>query len=169
MDLLAAHPSSYPLAASGGVFLAIAGVAILLGALRFQSRNVVLAVGGALAAVVTALIAPSLTARAGVPSLQQFVWLAAAVIAEIVLLALLVRRAWPRGERAVVLTILAIVAIHFLPMAPAFGPPLILLSVLCAANVLVAVRLQDYGLRALWAVDGVLKLAVGALLLSQLS
>jgi hypothetical protein len=151
------------------VFLAIAGMAILLGALRFRSRNVVLAIGGALAVVVTAVLAPSLTARAGVPTLEQVVWLAAAVTAEIVLLALLVRRAWPRGERAVVLTILAIVAIHLLPMAPAFGPPMIPLGLLCGVNALLAVRLSDYSLRAVWAIDGALKLAVGALLVSQLS
>jgi uncharacterized protein DUF6609 len=169
VDLLAAHPSSYPLAASGGVFLAIAGLAILLGALRFQSRNVVLAVGGALAAVVTALIAPSLTARAGVPTLAQIVWLAAAVIAEIVFLAVFIRRVWPRGERAVVLTILGIVALHFLPMAPAFGPPLVLLGLLCAANVLLAVRWSDYSLRTIWAIDGALKLAIGALLVRQIT
>jgi hypothetical protein len=143
------------------------GVALVLGALRFRSRNVLLAVGGVLATIVTALLASSLTARAGVPTLAQGVWLAGAVVAEIVLLALLIRRAAPRGERAVVLTILGIVAAHFLPMAPAFGPPMILLGLACAANVLLAVRRTDYSLRAVWAVDGALKAAIGALLIWQ--
>jgi hypothetical protein len=169
VDLFAAHPNSYPLAASGGVFLTIAGLAILLGALRFQSRNVVLCVGGALAAVVTALLAPSLTARAGVPTLAQIIWLAAAVIAEIVFLALLIRRVWPRGERTVVLMVLGVVALHFLPMAPAFGPPMVLLAVLCGANVTIAIRSSGYSVRAAWAIDGALKLAIGALMVLQIT
>ena len=117
--------TQFPLAASGGVFLSIVGVAIVLGALRFRSRNVLLAAGAVLATIVTALVAPGLTARAGVPTIAQSVWLAAAVAAEIVLLAVFIRRAAPHGERAVVLTILGIVAAHFLPMAPAFGPSMI--------------------------------------------
>ena len=156
--------TEYPLAASGGVFLSIVGVAIVLGALRFRSRNVLLATGAALATIVTALVAPGLTARAGVPTIAQIIWLAAAVAAEIVLLAVSIRRAVPHGERAVVLTILGIVAAHFLPMAPAFGPAMILLGLLCAANVLLAARLTDYSLRSVWAVDGALKAAIGALL-----
>lgn len=167
MDLLVAHPKLYPLASSGGVFLSIVGAAIVLGTIRFRARNVLLATGAALATIATALLAPSLTARAGVPTLDQIVWLAGAVIAEVVLIAVFVRRAVPHGQRAAVLTTLGIVAVHFLPMAPAFGPPLILLGLLCAANVLLAVRVPHYSLRAVWAVDGALKFAIGALLLWQ--
>jgi hypothetical protein len=130
------------------VFLSIVGVAIVLGALRFRSRNVLLAAGAVLATIVTAFVAPGLTARAGVPTIAQTVWLAAAVAAEIVLLAVFIRRVAPHGERAVVLTVLGIVAAHFLPMAPAFGPSMILLGLLCAANVLLAARLTDYSLRS---------------------
>jgi hypothetical protein len=64
----------------------------------------------------------------------------------------------------VVLTILGIVAAHFLPMAPAFGPAMIVLGLLCAANVLLAARVTDYSLCSAWAVDGALKAAIGALL-----
>jgi uncharacterized membrane protein HdeD (DUF308 family) len=156
--------TQFPLAASGGVFLLIVGVAIVLGALRFRSRNVLLAAGAVLATIVTALVAPTLTARAGAPTIAQIIWLAAAVATEIVLLAVFIRRAAPHGERAVVLTILGIVAAHFLPMAPAFGPAMIALGLLGAANVLLAARVTDYSLRSVWAVDGALKAAIGALL-----
>jgi hypothetical protein len=147
------------------VFLSIVGVAMVLGALRFRSRNVLLAAGAVLATIVTALVAPGLTARAGVPTIAQIIWLAAAVAAEILLLAVFIRRVAPHGERAVVLTILGIVAVHFLPMAPAFGPAMMVLALLCAANVLLAARVTDYSLRSVWAVDGALKAAIGALLL----
>ncbi len=156
--------TQFPLAASGGVFLSIVGAAIVLGALRFRSRNVLLAAGAVLATLVTVLVAPMLTARAGVPTIAQIIWLAAAVAAEIVLLAVFIRRAAPHGERAVVLTILGIVAAHFLPMAPAFGPAMIVLGLLCAANVLLAASVADYSLRSVWAVDGALKAAIGAFL-----
>jgi hypothetical protein len=158
------NSTQYPLAGSGGVFLLIVGAAIVLGALRFRSRNVLLAVGAVLATIVTALVARSLTARVGPPTLAQGIWLAAAIAAEMALLAVFIRRAAPHGERAVVLTVLGIVAVHFLPMAPAFGPPMILLGLLCAANVLLAARLRDYPLRSVWAVDGALKAAIGAVL-----
>jgi uncharacterized membrane protein HdeD (DUF308 family) len=161
--------TQFPLAASGGVFLSIVGVTMVLGALRFRFRNVLLAAGAALATIVIALVAPTLTARAGVPTIAQSVWLAAAVAAEIVLLAVFIRRAAPHGERAVVLTVLGIVAAHFLPMAPAFGPAMIVLGLLCAANVLLAARVTDYSLRSVWAVDGALKVAIGALLFAPLA
>jgi hypothetical protein len=166
--MVTADPSLYPLASSGGVFLLIVGIAIMLGALRFQARNVLLATGAVLATIVMALLAPSLVARAGVsPTLAQVLWLLGAVLAEVALIAAFVRRAVPHGQRAVVLTILGIVAVHFLPMAPAFGPPMILLGMLCAANALLAVRLTNYALRAVWAIDGGLKAAIGALLVWQ--
>ncbi len=88
--------TQFPLAAGGGVFLSIVGAAIVLGALRFRSRNVLLAAGAVLATIFTALVAPTLTARAGVPTIAQIIWLAAAVAAEIVLLAVFIRRA-PSG------------------------------------------------------------------------
>jgi hypothetical protein len=140
-------------------------VAIMLGSLRFRSRNVLLAAGAVLATIVTALVARDLTARVGVPTLTQFAWLAGAVTAEVVLLAIFIRRAAPGGERAVVLTVLGIVAAHFMPMEPAFGPQVILLGLLCAVNVLLAARFTNYSLPAVWAVDGVLKTTIGTLLL----
>jgi len=82
------------------VFLLIVGTATVLGALRFRSRNGLLAIGAVLATIVTALVAPSLTARAGVPTIAQVVWLAGAVMAEIVLLAVLIRRVAPRVSGA---------------------------------------------------------------------
>jgi hypothetical protein len=49
-------------------------------------------------------------------------------------------------------------------MAPAFGPLAVALGVSCTANAWIATRFPGYSLRAVWAVDGGLKIALGALM-----
>lgn len=156
------YASLYPLVRSGGLFLLIVGVAMTLGAIRFRSRNAILAAGAALAALATALTAAAVTSQLGKPTVAQIVWLAGAVSVEIALIPLVVRRAAPRGERAVTLAILGVVGLHFLPMAPAFGPLIGVLGLLCVANALLPMRFVNFPLRAVWTVDGSLKIAVGA-------
>jgi hypothetical protein len=158
------YATAYPLVRSGGLFLMIVGAAIVLGWLRFPLRNRLLAIGAPIATIATALTAVRLTAPWGAPTAAQVIWLVAAVAIEIALLAVAIRRFAPRGERAVVLAVLIVVGAHLLPMAPAFGPLIAAVGALCAANALLAMRLPDYSLRAVWAVDGVLKGAGGLLM-----
>ena len=164
MALNGSYASLYPLVRSGGLFLLIVGAAIALGSIWFRSRNALLAGGASLATLVTALTAARFTAPLGTPTTSQIAWLAIAVGIEIVLLPLVIRRAASHGERAVVLAILTVVGVHFAPMAPAFGPLIAVLGALCAANALLAMRLARYPLRAVWVVDGGLKIVVGSLM-----
>lgn len=140
------------------------GAAILLGAIWFRSRNVLLALGAMLATVAVSLSAARLAAPYGVPTFAQVAWLVTAVVAEVAALVLVIRHFAPRGERAVLLAILVVVGLHFIPMTPAFGPLAAVLGVVCAVNALVAMRISQYPLRAVWATDGGLKIALGALM-----
>jgi len=122
--------------------------------------------GASIAVIATSLSAARLAAPYGIPTIAQVTWLAVAVLAEIAALIILVPLIAPRGDRALLVAILAIVGLHFLPMAPAFGPLMAILGVACVANALTAARLPSYPLRAVWAVDGGLKVLLGVLMSS---
>jgi hypothetical protein len=160
------YPNLYPLVRGGALFLTIIGTAIVLGAVWFKLRNRLLAAGAVVATVATALSAVRLSAPYGTPSAAQIAWLVAAVAFEATSLAQVVRRTALHGERSLVLAILIVVGVgvHFLPMAPAFGPLVAVLGALCAINALVALRFSSYQLRVVWAVDGLLKTVFGVVM-----
>jgi hypothetical protein len=158
------HP--YPLTQSGGLFLAIVGAAMIVGAVLPSARTTLLAVGVAVATGATALAAPGLTRPLGVPTRQQIVALGGAVLVEMILIACVVCGKRHRGERITSLSILLVVGLHFLPMAVAFGPIIGLLGVLTMVNAGAGLWLTPTtDLSTHWLVDGVLKLACGAIML----
>lgn len=164
VESVSSYANLYPLVRGGGLFVMLMGAGIVLGAIWFRSRNSFLAIGAIVATVAVSLTAARLAAPYGVPTLAQIGWLVAAVVAEVIALALVIPRFARRGERAVLLAILVVVGLHFIPMAPAFGPLAAVLGVLCALNAFAAVRMSQYPLRAVWATDGVLKVILGALM-----
>lgn len=162
------QPEGLPLVGSGGVFLIIVGAAMLVGALRFPRRYLILGLGVAAGSIALAMLAIPLSAPHGPPSPLQLWSLAMAVLVEIVAIVVLMPRAARHGERAMTVTILAIVGAHFLIMFPAFGPLIVALGLASLANALVAGRARAYPLPALWAGDGALKAAAGvAMFLSR--
>jgi hypothetical protein len=150
-----------PLIRSGGVFLILVGAAIAAGALWYKRRYVILALGAVVGSVALAVLAAPLSSPYGPPSLLQLSALSLAVLFEAAALFILVPRAARRGERALTVTILAIVGAHFLIMTPAFGPLIFVLGAANLINALIGARLVAYPAPALWVVDGVLKAAVG--------
>jgi hypothetical protein len=154
---------AFPLIRAGGLFLSIVGLSVILGAARFRARNAILGVGAVVATIATALLAPRL---AGAPTAFQVGSLVVAVSIEGAALFWAIRRYVPRGERAMSIAILAVVGIHFMLMAPAFGPIIVLLGLLATANALAGARWERYSLQRLWLVDGVLKAAAGAAMLA---
>lgn len=152
----------FPLIRGGGLFLAIVGLAILLGPLQFRRRNLLLGAGAALAAAVTITTAAHLAAPYGAPTNLQVGSLVVAVVLEIGALIWAIRHFAPQGVRAVTIAVLAIVGVHFVFMAPAFGPLIVVLGAITVGNALAGVRLPRYSLPTLWAVDGALKLGFGA-------
>lgn len=155
------HLDALPLVRSGGVFLIIVGIAIMLGALRFRARYLILGLGAAAGGLALAVLAVPLSAPYGPPSAFQIATLATAITLEILAFVVLMPRTARRGERAMIATILAIVGAHFLIMTPAFGPLIFALGVANLINALIGARWSGYPLPAFWAADGVLKAAFG--------
>jgi len=164
-QLLHAYGEAFPLVRSGGLFVGIVGLAIVAGGLRFGWRNAILGVGAAIATTATAVTAARFAAPFGAPTLFQISDLIAAVALEGAALAWAIPRFRPGGERAITLAILMIVAVHFVLMAPAFGPLVALLGVLAAINAYAGMRFGALSLRAIWVADGALKVAIGAAML----
>jgi hypothetical protein len=93
------------------------------------------------------------------------VWsLVVAIAFEIVVIAVLVRKLRNRGERTLNLAILAGVGAHFLFMAPAFGPLIVVLGLLAIVNAAWGLRSPGVAFRTLWFLDGVLKATIGGVL-----
>ncbi len=151
---------AYPLERPGGLFLSIIGAAAALGGVWFRQRYVLLGLGAGMATLATVFSVTALTI--GAPTPLQIGVLALAVMAEVLGLAWVSRTFWKHGERALTLGVLAIVGGHFIIMAPAFGPLVAALGLLCAGNALLGARASGYPLALLWCVDGLLKLAAGA-------
>lgn len=154
----------FPLIRAGGLFLAIVGIAILLGAVQFKWRNLLLGAGAMLATAMTIAGAAHLAAPYGAPTRLQIWSLVVAVLLEMGVSTWAIRHFAPHGSRAVTMAVLAIVGAHFVIMAPAFGPLIVLLSAVTVGNALAGACLPRYSLRMLWAVDGALKLGVGVLM-----
>jgi hypothetical protein len=151
----------FPLIRAGGLFLMIVGAAILAGAFQFKWRNALLGVGALIATTATIVTTARLAAPFGIPTTVQIASLIVAVLLEGVALAWAIRRFSPRGERAMTIAVLAVVGAHFVLMAPAFGPLIVLLAVLTVSNALAGARFLNYPLQTLWAVDGFFKFALG--------
>lgn len=161
-DLSGAH--AYPLVRGGGLFLIIVGVGIIAGGVVPRFRGVALAVFGLIAAVLTASFARQLAAPFGTPTALQVWSLIGAVVLELALIPLVVRRLRHEGSRAVTLAVLLVVGLHFLPMALAFGPLMLVLSLsVCLISVsgFLVARLP---LSMLWLLDGGAKLGVGGVM-----
>lgn len=152
----------YPLIRSGGVFLLLVGAAMLSGAAAFRFRYVMLAAGAVIGAVTLVLLARPLAALYGAPDALALASIGAAIALQIILLLTLPRRF--SGERGRTLAVLAIVAVHFLVMAPAFGPLIVALGALALANALFGAANRGYCIVRLWAFDGALKVGVGAMM-----
>jgi len=158
--------SLYPLIRGGGLFLVIIGAMIMAGAALPRTRNVLLALGLALASVATAVAAPSLARPLGVPTWQQILALAGSVLFEMILIPTVVRGVRHRGERITILSVLLVVGLHFLPMMVAFGPIMVLLGILTILNASAGLWLTPtMDLSIFWFFDGLLKLACGIIML----
>jgi hypothetical protein len=148
-----------------GMFLATVGATLIVGGFlpRFRERSIW--IGFALGAVSVALFGGALLLPP--PSAFQLGALVLAVGVEVAAFAALLPTLHRAGERAVVPGTLAIVGGHFLLMLPAFGPAIGALGALCLANALILWRSSRYPLSSGWAVEGVIKLALGVVMLAS--
>jgi len=161
----AAYSAQFPMAPLGGLFVAFMGFFVLAGSFSRKARMTLTYIGfgaGTLALILGARLAAGLPG----PTSIQIGALVLAIVLEITAFVVVIPRARPRGERAVIVASLGIVGAHFVIMLPAFGSLVAVLGVLCAINAAIAWKRPSYSEGAAWFADGVLKLAFGAMLIA---
>ncbi len=156
---------AYPLMRGGGLFFMVMGAAIAIGAATARFRKHILIIGSVLAGVSLGVFAPGLSAKFGLPTTFQIVSLGVAITLEMIAIPIVASVSRHRGDRAMNISILVVVALHFFVMLPAFGPSVGILGVACAVNLAAAMKFNAYRFALLWLTDGCLKLSVGTLML----
>ena len=156
---------AFPMVRAGGMFITIMGIGVLLGALVPGRRRMLVIVGAVVASIAIALSAARLSAPFGMPSALQIIFLVGSICLEGILIRVAVALYRSAGERSLLLAILFAVGLHFLPMAVAFGPLCAALAVtLCACAGAGLWLWQALPLNRLWASDGLIKIAYGAIM-----
>ena len=156
---------TFPMIRAGGVFIFIMGVGVVLGALVPNRRRSLLFIGAVVATIAIVLSAARLSAPFGAPTSLQFWFLFGAIVAEAILIRVAVALYREVGERSLLLAILFAVGLHFLPMAVAFGPLCAVLGVtLCVCAGMGLWLRPASALNRLWAIDGCIKMAFGAIM-----
>jgi hypothetical protein len=169
----ASHPLSwaqaFPMAPGGGLFLAIVGAGMVLGALFPNKRDSLLICGFVLATAALVIFGGRVMARFGTPTRLQFGFLFGSIVLEIVLFRFGGPKYRRAGERSARLASLFIVGLHFLPMAVALGPMCLTLGVvLCLCSGAGLWFKPGLSLNGLWATDGLLKIAFGSVMMLAL-
>jgi hypothetical protein len=164
------NPSSwayaFPMVRAGGLFIFIMGAGVVLGALLPNRRKPFLILGAAAAIVAMVFLASRLSAPFGTPTRLQLWFLFGSMGAEAILIRVAVALYRQAGERYLLLAILFAVGLHFLPMAVAFGPICAALGVtLCVCAGIGLWLRPGISLNRLWASDGFIKMAFGAIML----
>ena len=163
MTALAQQPLRYPIVRSGGLFLLIIGAGLL--AAIAASGDALVNYGVFYAALAAALLSLFFAGRlsSGDPTPLQIGALVFAVALQGALIVVQGRFLPPTTpEHVRWLWVSLIVGVHFLPMAIAFGPRMLLLGGACIATALVGLSMPSVPYEVFGIVDGALKIAVGA-------
>jgi Family of unknown function (DUF6609) len=154
--------SSYPMLRAGGAFLLFIGLG-LVGAIAFSGSALVnynIFYAGAGAGVVSLSFTRRLSSKR--PTRLQVLALAAAIVLEVILFAVMVRTL-PSGTEEQIrwLWVSAIVGVHFLPMSISFGPRFFVLGCLCIGNAVFGLLASSIPYEVFGIVDGTLKIGFG--------
>ena len=157
---------AFPMIRAGGVFIFVMGAGVVLGALLPSRRRLLLIIGAAVATIVIVFLASPLSAPFGTPTRLQLWFLFGSIIAEAILIRVAVALYRRASERSLLLAVLLAVGLHFLPMAVAFGPVCVALGLTLCVCAGVGLWLRPgIPLNRLWALDGLIKMAYGAIML----
>jgi len=162
------HPHPYPMVRTGGLFLTLIGLGLIAAVLDSGAALVDYRIffGGLVLALGSLALARPLSL--GRPTTRQRTALGGAIALEIVLFGVL-RRLLPPGttESAQWLWMSLVVGVHFVPMALAFGPRLLLLGGFCIACAAAGLLAPAAPAGAFLLLDGAAKVACGAWLFSD--
>ena len=157
----------FPMQQGGGSFLACLGTALIFGA--FCPRHAFFALGCGVAIGLLSIISARISRRragGARPSALQVWMLIAAIALEFVLFAIVFPHV-PEDMRLRWVVALAIVAIHFLPMAWTYGPPIVLLALSGMVWLAAAFWLPAIPLGVVIGIDGAIKLFFGLVMMTQ--
>lgn len=157
----------FPLIRGGGAFLVAIGLGILVGSFGSRKWRVVWLIAGAAVGVVIMAVggATRVIFDEGVrPPVWQWVVLGIAFLVEGYLVSVVVRKFPNMDSRPFWMWMLLIVGAHFLILGLSHGPICAVLAVVCMVNAWIGLRSTDVDLRVFWAIDGVLKILGGALM-----
>lgn len=152
---------------SGGLFVLFVGLGIVTGAILGENHFLVpLLVGAGVAFAAQNVFRNRLVRPLGTPTRTQVAALVGAIVLEIILTGIVAYAFNFRQTRSFWLWILLVVGSHFLIIAAAQGRLLLILGFLCIVNAVVGLWLPTAELVVFWLIDGILKIIVGALMLS---
>src|SRR5438132_10671432 len=162
------HP--FPMVRSGGLFVLLVGLGILAGAILGEHHLIPpLIAGASLAVIAQSVFRNRLVRPLGTPTRFQVMTLIGAIVLEMILVTLVAYAFHFHQSRSFWLWILLVVGIHFLIIAMAQGKLLVVLGVACVANAILGLWLPQVPLVVFWFIDGLMKIVVGAWMLSTIT
>lgn len=167
MDIFTDMPALFPLMRGGGAFLVAIGLGIVIGAFGDRKWRIVWLIAGAAVGVIIMAVggATKLIFDPGVsPEIWQWAVLGVAFVAEGYLVSVVVRKFVDLDSREFWMWMLFVVGAHFLILGFSHGPVCAALALVCMANSLIGLRMKAVDYRWFWAIDGLLKIAGGVLM-----
>jgi Ca2+/Na+ antiporter len=156
----AAHP--FPMIRAGGLFVMLIGAGIVVGALLGAAHIVAPLLAGAVAALFSlSVFRRRLTAPLGQPTRRQRRILFLSITLEMLLCGLVAYVLRNAPARVFWLWILVAVGAHFLMLARAQGPLLLVLGLLCIVNAALGLWQASIPFLVCWFIDGALKIITG--------
>lgn len=154
----------FPAIPMGAPFIIIMGLCIMLGTTAPSWRGALVNAGFVIGGL---SFAYSWKLAHDLPDMTkgQIAALIAAIAIEIAVFYTFNHALQSLGERGYIIAVLAIVAAHFVIMAPAYGLSALFLAALCGANAATGWRAPGYSVDALWFIDGAIKALVGVTML----
>jgi hypothetical protein len=160
----------FPLMRGGGAFLVAIGLGILIGSFGSRRWRVIWLIAGAAVGILIMAVggATRLIFDDGVrPPVWQWVVLGIAFLVEGYLVSVVVRKFPDMDSRPFWMWMLFIVGAHFLILGLSHGPVCALLAFVCMVNAVIGLRSTQVDLRVFWAIDGVLKIIGGAVMVAM--
>lgn len=167
--MLASRPHPFPTVRSGGLFLILIGLTVMLSALFSGSRPMrpVIFIAGTAIAILVGLILLRHRLAFGEQTAAQRKAVFAALFTEGIGVWLVVELVGTDDLRTLWLWLFLVVGLHFLVFSLVHGPKMLVLGVLVAANAAIGLLLPSLPFLALALIDAVLKVGIGVLLFTN--
>jgi hypothetical protein len=168
MEIFNGIAQTYPLMRGGAVLFILVGLGIVIGGIggrRWLLPSLIISAVVAVTAMAVLSATKLIFAGLGLPSIYQWIIMAAGFGVEILLVNYVVLTITDRNSRRFWLWMLVVVGAHFLIFTFSHGPLAGLLGVVCIINASIGLRLKNIDYRVFWVIDGLLKIGFGVWML----